>query len=158
MRHEPRWGLKCAVATACSEMWLHSMGTEANGGQLRAACSGRVIVACDAQRSLTPSTTALPIRRAVCSGFFFCTSRRASSSSRWVRASGGRPRSLVFIHSAERSVACLRGSRPMLGKPAPISGSYLTIPDDRMARRIDGPEEDGTAELIAWDGVRWRRS
>jgi hypothetical protein len=29
-----------------------------------------------------------------------------------------------------------------------------TDPDDRMARRVDGEEHNGTAELIGWDGTR----
>ncbi len=73
-----------------------------------------------------------------------------ASSSRDVELPVEGPVSRV-IHSADGQwLAC---------EVAPDGGTRTQIwvvttdPDDRMARRIDD-EEDGTAELIAWDGVR----
>jgi dienelactone hydrolase len=75
---------------------------------------------------------------------------RRASSSRDVELPVEGPVSRV-IHSADGQwLAC---------EVAPDGGTRTQIwvvttdPDDRMARRIDG-EEDGTAELIAWDGIR----
>ncbi|MDT5273564.1 MAG: hypothetical protein QOG95_496, partial [Mycobacterium sp.] len=75
---------------------------------------------------------------------------RRASSSRDVELPVEGPVSRV-IHSADGQwLAC---------EVAPDGGTRTQIwvvttdPDDRMARRIDG-EEDGTAELIGWDGVR----
>src|SRR6202046_3437281 len=75
---------------------------------------------------------------------------RRASSSRDVELPVEGPVSRV-IHSADGQwLAC---------EVAPDGGTRTQIwvvttdPDDRMARRIGGGE-DGTAELIAWDGVR----
>ncbi len=77
-----------------------------------------------------------------------------ASSSRDVELPVEGPVSRV-IHSADgRWLAC---------EVAPDGGTrrqiwvVTTDPDDRMAWRIDR-EDAGTAELIAWDGVRWRPS
>ncbi|HZC92024.1 MAG TPA: alpha/beta fold hydrolase [Mycobacterium sp.] len=73
-----------------------------------------------------------------------------ASSSRDVELPVEGPVSRV-IHSADGQwLAC---------EVSPVGSSrkqiwvVTTDPDDRMARRIDG-YEDGTAELIAWDGVQ----
>jgi dienelactone hydrolase len=73
-----------------------------------------------------------------------------ASSSRDVDLPVEGPVSRV-IHSADGQwLAC---------EVAPSGGTrsqiwvVTTDPDDRMARRIDG-EDDGTAELVAWDGTR----
>ena len=73
-----------------------------------------------------------------------------ASSSRDVELPVEGPVSRV-IHSADGQwLAC---------EVAPSGGTrsqiwvVTTDPDDRMARRIDG-EDDGTAELISWDGTR----
>jgi dipeptidyl aminopeptidase/acylaminoacyl peptidase len=79
----------------------------------------------------------------------FLRGRRASSSRDVVLPVEGAVSRV--IHSADGQwLAC---------EVAPSGGTrsqiwvVTTDPDDRMARRIDG-EDAGTAELIAWDGIR----
>ena len=74
-----------------------------------------------------------------------------ASSSRDVELPVEGPVSRV-IHSADGHwLAC---------EVAPEGGTRTQIwvvttdPDDRMARRIDGEADAGTAELIGWDGTR----
>src|SRR5271154_1219688 len=142
-RHGPGWTRTRFGSWGCSRCGCRVWRADPMGQQVRALYGA----------SLSPDATAFA--HLVDDGGYpravqrFLHGRRASSS-RDVELPVEGPVSRV-IHSADGQwLAC---------EVAPDGGTRTQIwvvttdPDDRMARRIDR-EEAGTAELIAWDGVR----
>src|SRR3984885_9439099 len=143
MRHEPRWAQMRYGNWRCWRCGCRVWRAEAMGPQVRALYGA----------SLSPDGTAFA--HLIDDGGYpravqrFLHGRRASSS-RDVELPVEGPVSRV-IHSADGQwLAC---------EVAPEGGTRTQIwvvptdPDGRMAQRIDG-EQDGTAELIGWDGIR----